>query len=264
MDDPNITMEEYIRFEEEKAQKHRKVFNWDKYGKILYDEDVHDLKSVKTKSPAIALNDNLTSDETLSCEPTDKSSLDASAKLTRAKLKSALEMLTCRRISQVWSHDLNSEEAGVSKDMSGFHYVSVQVQILGFHDDEEAVVSHIVEDFVKRLRSTLGEEGGSLLIKCLTIYMHHWRESVYKLHIYGRLLLDDYKKGKKINDLQLIMYGDIFKGSNSYLNSRGSIEDFVSFRDMITSQLLYLRGSSYETLFVLSSLNRGRLLGFLI
>ncbi|GKB16036.1 hypothetical protein Tco_0849959 [Tanacetum coccineum] len=36
MDDPNITMEEYIRLEEEKAQKRGKVFNWEtaKYGKI--------------------------------------------------------------------------------------------------------------------------------------------------------------------------------------------------------------------------------------
>nr|GEU93674.1 hypothetical protein [Tanacetum cinerariifolium] len=41
-------------------------------------------------------------------------------------------------------------------------------------------------------------------------------------------------------------------------NSRRSIEDFVSFREMITSQLLYLRGSSYETLFVLSSSNRSK------
>nr|GEZ36860.1 copia protein [Tanacetum cinerariifolium] len=32
-----------------------------------------------------------------------------------------------------------------------------------------------------------------------------------------RPLLDDYKKGKKINDLQLIMCGDMFKDSNSYL-----------------------------------------------
>ncbi|GKC79825.1 hypothetical protein Tco_1130599 [Tanacetum coccineum] len=36
MDDPNITMEEYIRLEEEKARKHGKVFNWEtaKYGNI--------------------------------------------------------------------------------------------------------------------------------------------------------------------------------------------------------------------------------------
>ncbi|GKD60393.1 hypothetical protein Tco_1297902 [Tanacetum coccineum] len=46
-------MEEYIRLEEEKAQKH-----------------VHDLRSVETEFPAIAFNDNLTSNERLSCEPT--------------------------------------------------------------------------------------------------------------------------------------------------------------------------------------------------
>ncbi|GJW01181.1 hypothetical protein Tco_1556432 [Tanacetum coccineum] len=72
MDDPNITMEEYIRLEEEKAQKHGKVFNWKtaKYGKIWYNEDVHDLGSVETKFPPIVFNDTLTSEATLSCEPT--------------------------------------------------------------------------------------------------------------------------------------------------------------------------------------------------
>nr|GEU94389.1 ribonuclease H-like domain, reverse transcriptase, RNA-dependent DNA polymerase [Tanacetum cinerariifolium] len=60
MDNPNITMEVYIRLEEEKARKHGKVFNWEtaKYGKIWYDEDIH----------AIAF-DGEVSFETLSCEP---------------------------------------------------------------------------------------------------------------------------------------------------------------------------------------------------
>ncbi|GKE16147.1 hypothetical protein Tco_1423724, partial [Tanacetum coccineum] len=40
------------------------------YGKIWYDEDVHDLRSVETEFPAIVFNDNLTSNETPSCEPT--------------------------------------------------------------------------------------------------------------------------------------------------------------------------------------------------
>ncbi|GJZ85525.1 hypothetical protein Tco_0650864 [Tanacetum coccineum] len=40
------------------------------YGKIWYDEDVHDIRSVETEFPAIVFNDNLTSNETLSCEPT--------------------------------------------------------------------------------------------------------------------------------------------------------------------------------------------------
>ncbi|GJT48159.1 hypothetical protein Tco_0974316 [Tanacetum coccineum] len=72
MDDLNITMEEYIRLEKEKGQKCRKVFNWETamYGRIWYDEDIHDLRSVENKFPAIIFNDSLKSGETLSCEPT--------------------------------------------------------------------------------------------------------------------------------------------------------------------------------------------------
>ncbi|GJX20634.1 hypothetical protein Tco_0223311 [Tanacetum coccineum] len=53
MDNPNITMEEY--------------------GKIWYDEDVLDLRSVETKFPAIVFSDSLTLNETPSCEPTVRS-----------------------------------------------------------------------------------------------------------------------------------------------------------------------------------------------
>ncbi|GJR61461.1 hypothetical protein Tco_1503623 [Tanacetum coccineum] len=49
MDDPNITMEEYIRLEEEKAQKRGKVFNWE--------------------TAKYAFNDEVSS-KALSCEPT--------------------------------------------------------------------------------------------------------------------------------------------------------------------------------------------------
>ncbi|GKC25756.1 hypothetical protein Tco_1027906, partial [Tanacetum coccineum] len=72
MDDPNITMEEYIRLEEEKAHRRGKVNNWETatYGKIWYDEDIHDLRSVKTEFPAIVFNDALTFEVALSCEPT--------------------------------------------------------------------------------------------------------------------------------------------------------------------------------------------------
>ncbi|GKB32822.1 hypothetical protein Tco_0872223 [Tanacetum coccineum] len=62
MDNPNITMEEYIKKPLENIGKC--------YGKIWYDEDVHDIRSVETEFPAIVFNDNLTSNETLSCEPT--------------------------------------------------------------------------------------------------------------------------------------------------------------------------------------------------
>ncbi|GJS96032.1 hypothetical protein Tco_0803000 [Tanacetum coccineum] len=51
---------------------HGKVYNWEtaKYGKIWYDEDVHDLRSIETKFLAIVFNDELSSEKTLSCEPT--------------------------------------------------------------------------------------------------------------------------------------------------------------------------------------------------
>ncbi|GJS77502.1 hypothetical protein Tco_0727383 [Tanacetum coccineum] len=72
MDDPNITIEEYIRLEEEKAHRRSKVYNWKTatYGKIWDDEDVHYLRSVETEFPAIVFNDTLTSEVALSCEPT--------------------------------------------------------------------------------------------------------------------------------------------------------------------------------------------------
>nr|GEU96570.1 MAK10-like protein [Tanacetum cinerariifolium] len=72
MDNPNITMKEYIGLEEEKAPRCGKVFNWKTatYGKIWDNEDVHDLGSVETEFPAIVFNGTLTSEAALSCEPT--------------------------------------------------------------------------------------------------------------------------------------------------------------------------------------------------
>ncbi|GKE91011.1 hypothetical protein Tco_1572106, partial [Tanacetum coccineum] len=68
MDDPNITMEEYIRLEEEKARRHGKVYNWETttYGKIWDNEDVYDLGSVEIEFLAIVFNDTLISETTLS------------------------------------------------------------------------------------------------------------------------------------------------------------------------------------------------------
>ncbi|GJS15275.1 hypothetical protein Tco_0409747 [Tanacetum coccineum] len=39
------------------------------YGKIWYDEDVHDLRSVETEFPAIVFDDTFTSELTHSCKP---------------------------------------------------------------------------------------------------------------------------------------------------------------------------------------------------
>nr|GEW94181.1 putative reverse transcriptase domain-containing protein [Tanacetum cinerariifolium] len=57
IEDSNITIEEYTRLEEEKARRRGQVYNWETatYGKIWDDEDVYDLRSVKTEFSAIVL-----------------------------------------------------------------------------------------------------------------------------------------------------------------------------------------------------------------
>ncbi|GJR52551.1 hypothetical protein Tco_1403072 [Tanacetum coccineum] len=72
MDDHNITMEEYIQLEEEKARRHGQVYNWETatYGKIWYDEDVHYLRSFGKEFLAIVYNDTLTCKSDFSPEPT--------------------------------------------------------------------------------------------------------------------------------------------------------------------------------------------------
>ncbi|GJR98551.1 hypothetical protein Tco_0270725 [Tanacetum coccineum] len=72
MDDPNVTIEEYISLEKEKARRRGKLYNWETvtYGKIWDNEDVHDLGYVEIEFPSIVFNDTLTSEAALSCEPT--------------------------------------------------------------------------------------------------------------------------------------------------------------------------------------------------
>ncbi|GJW00697.1 hypothetical protein Tco_1555948 [Tanacetum coccineum] len=74
MDDPNITMEEYIRLEEEKARRRGMLYNWETatHGKIWDNEDVYDLGSVEMKFPAIVLNDTLMSEPTVSSLKNDE------------------------------------------------------------------------------------------------------------------------------------------------------------------------------------------------
>ncbi|GKD39676.1 hypothetical protein Tco_1259883 [Tanacetum coccineum] len=103
MDDPNITMEEYIRLEEEKAQKRGKVFNWEtaRYAivfnnnvtsnenflndndkvnipfflspepTISYFDDLDYFNNFEKEFPAIVYNDALTSKLDLLTEPTE-------------------------------------------------------------------------------------------------------------------------------------------------------------------------------------------------
>ncbi|GJS59884.1 hypothetical protein Tco_0654668 [Tanacetum coccineum] len=70
MDDPNMTMEEYVKLEEEKARRHGRGFNWQTatYGKIRVDGDFHDLRSVEAEFPAIIIDDTFAPQDALLCK----------------------------------------------------------------------------------------------------------------------------------------------------------------------------------------------------
>ncbi|GJT35157.1 hypothetical protein Tco_0925576 [Tanacetum coccineum] len=73
MDNLNITMEENIRIQEEKALSRGETFNWQTatYGKMEYYEDKDDcLTNFKSKFPARVLDNTMTPREALSWEPT--------------------------------------------------------------------------------------------------------------------------------------------------------------------------------------------------
>ncbi|GJW59767.1 hypothetical protein Tco_0109102 [Tanacetum coccineum] len=72
IDDPDITIEEYVQLETERALRNGKVYNWKTatYGKIWYDEDIHCLRFFETEFPVIVYNDALSSKSDFSSEPT--------------------------------------------------------------------------------------------------------------------------------------------------------------------------------------------------
>ncbi|GJZ89806.1 hypothetical protein Tco_0661733 [Tanacetum coccineum] len=71
MDDPNITMEEYIQLMNDKARGRDQMFNWETamYGKV-YCKDLDSFIEFETDFPAIVYNDASSSNQNVSSEPT--------------------------------------------------------------------------------------------------------------------------------------------------------------------------------------------------
>ncbi|GKB02727.1 hypothetical protein Tco_0830816 [Tanacetum coccineum] len=70
MDDPNMTMKEYIKFEEEKAHRRGRVFNWKTatYGKVKVDDSLYNLGSVEDEFPTIVIDDTIKPQDALPCK----------------------------------------------------------------------------------------------------------------------------------------------------------------------------------------------------
>ncbi|GJS04168.1 hypothetical protein Tco_0320676 [Tanacetum coccineum] len=72
MDNLDITMEEYIKLEAEKARKRGQTFNWEtgNYGKLRYHEDINYFQDLETDFSAIDFDDPLATNHKISSEPT--------------------------------------------------------------------------------------------------------------------------------------------------------------------------------------------------
>ncbi|GKB49005.1 hypothetical protein Tco_0899758, partial [Tanacetum coccineum] len=72
MKEPDITMEEYIQLETEKALRRGQVFNWETatYGKVRYFNHIDYFKNFETEFSAIVYKDASTSEPEASSEPT--------------------------------------------------------------------------------------------------------------------------------------------------------------------------------------------------
>nr|GEW54330.1 hypothetical protein [Tanacetum cinerariifolium] len=71
MDEPNITMEEYILLMTDKAQRDGQTFNWETatYGEV-YCDDLDSFTYFETDFSAIVYNDVSTTNQNVSSEPT--------------------------------------------------------------------------------------------------------------------------------------------------------------------------------------------------
>ncbi|GJW30789.1 hypothetical protein Tco_0047664 [Tanacetum coccineum] len=72
MDNPDITMEEYIWLEEEKARRRGRNFDWKSatYGKVKYFDDVNYFRDFEVEFPAIVFHDALISEPETPPKPT--------------------------------------------------------------------------------------------------------------------------------------------------------------------------------------------------
>ncbi|GKC98195.1 hypothetical protein Tco_1168470 [Tanacetum coccineum] len=69
MDNPNITIEEYIRLQEEKSLSQGETFNWQTatYGKmVIFEDEGRCFTNFESEFPAIVLDNTMTPREALS------------------------------------------------------------------------------------------------------------------------------------------------------------------------------------------------------
>nr|GEW42347.1 hypothetical protein [Tanacetum cinerariifolium] len=254
MDNPNITIEEYIRLKEEKARRRGKVYNWEnaRYGKIWYDEDVHDLRSVETEFPTIVFNDNLSSEQTLSYEPT-LSSLNNNELDFRISFNESDDEDYTISIRRIHSQNKRFKIHNICTNLIDFAYMALpprdqRYQYLRF-EGLQYTDTNIV-DFVERLgriyniERRLFEIKGPLVYGLILEFFSTFRfgEAVFDLDIAGALQFQLGRVRRRMSQREFIL------GMGMHTAQEIESVGFSAYwadsapKKVIVTNLFYLRG----------------------
>nr|GEV23798.1 putative reverse transcriptase domain-containing protein [Tanacetum cinerariifolium] len=187
MDDPNITMEEYMRLQTEKAQRHGQTFNWKTatYGKI-YCEDFNSFTDFEADFLAIVYNDALTSKENVLSKPT-VSIYDA--------IKTDLDF-------SISFFDSEEEDYTFICDKDSLSYKLIPVDDLKLEPEKDHVEINI-ESCSETLNHLI-----MLSAYAITKARYDFGRQVYRVHVLDFVRLTDEMRGTLTNRLRMVYTGD--------------------------------------------------------
>ncbi|GJZ25979.1 hypothetical protein Tco_0570232 [Tanacetum coccineum] len=153
MDDPNITLEEFIRLEEEKARRHGRTFNWQTatFEKVKNYEDEDDcFIDFKTEFPAIVFDNTALRSEPIVCPPNENKvdfriSLDESddEDYTIEEYTEGIRHSYEQRLETIWSRPVNRvhmlDFEGLTPEMR--QDLAVRLRMVYFGEGEQVFMS---------------------------------------------------------------------------------------------------------------------------
>ncbi|GKB68232.1 hypothetical protein Tco_0929644 [Tanacetum coccineum] len=176
MDDPNLTMEEYIKLEEEKACKHGRVFNWETatYGKIRVDDNLHDLRSMEAEFPAIVAGytEEIVHDFEQRLETTFGRQVNRVHILHFEGLTPKMRQDLAERMRMVYTRDDGQEMGGARRSIMWRQFILA----MGLHTTKEMAEDGFGVYWLgsERLIPDKGDRSGSEVVPKIDLLQHLW------------------------------------------------------------------------------------------
>ncbi|GJS98042.1 hypothetical protein Tco_0819212 [Tanacetum coccineum] len=222
MDDPNITMEEYIKLQAEKAQQRSQMFNWETatYG-MIYCDNLNFCTDFEADFPAIVYNDALASNENVSSEPTINMAL-----LPRDQRHFFLKF---KRLEYTDADITDFEDRGLTDEMT----VGLSDRMLMEHKDAQG-------------QSLFTSRSWRRLLEVRGLLVHEHILEFFSTFRFGKAVLGLDTVGEFQFQLEPLEKGDI----SAYGRGFSSVGDFLwsqTPEKVTVTDLFYLRGIDVDS-----------------